>query len=338
MGIQDITQNNISASDKVSQGITNQQTLETLLQEVKRDGIITKEEIELILSRMSHEKADIQNETLQALNTLKEEGLQDILSSGLSLKKGDNLIIEALNKYTVSDDIKKKFAALKDGESFVVTLEGTNVVVVDLNNPLNDDSASIRNVKESRVSSGKSEEKSLTPDDIIAINNAKDIAKKAEVDAFASAKTLAEMQGANDASIASTTKLLEEKKQTLGDTLADKGVRATINNLLSSYKDVKILLEALRKSSKTVSESQQKQNEVDMYQNNIYKLNQKAEDLLGQKSSEGSVVPSEKIVPLQQSTPTATVLVEKAESEPEKQDIEKTLQELTKGLKVPEGY
>lgn len=274
------------------ESIQKLETLEELLKRVTADGKIDKKELQDILARKDIEAEGVKKETKDALSKLKTEGLQDILKNGLTLKKGDDSIMQALKTYTPSKEIEEKFATLKDGESFVVSLKGNEIVMAGLlNYPLNDDSADIRNTKEGIV-----KKESQATNDIIATNSTKEAKKKLEVDAFKSAKTLTEMQGVNDASIANTTKLLEEKIQTLGDNVADKGTRAKINSLLSSYKDVKILLEALRKSSKTVSESQQKQNEVDMYQNNLYKLNQKAEDILGQKEVSATTLPQQSVL------------------------------------------
>jgi hypothetical protein len=88
----------------------------------------------------------VKQETKEALIKLKTEGLQDILKNGLTLKKGDDSIMTALKGYAVSKEVSEKFTALKDGESFVVTLKGQNVIELGffINDPFNDDQAKIR--------------------------------------------------------------------------------------------------------------------------------------------------------------------------------------------------
>lgn len=127
---------------------TPSETLEELLKRVTADGKIDKKELQDILTRKDIEAEGVIKATKDALNKLKTEGLEDILKNGLTLKQDDKIIMDVLkdsgNGYTVSEEIKNKFAALAEWESFVVSLEGKKVITGFPNNPFNDDKADIR--------------------------------------------------------------------------------------------------------------------------------------------------------------------------------------------------
>lgn len=136
------------------------ETLEALLQRVMTDGKIDKKELQDILARKDIETVDVTNITKEALNKLKKEGLEDILKNGLTLKYGEDSIMEELKKqnYVLSPEVEGKF---KSNESFVVTLEGNKVVIETFSflKSSNDDSASIR--KESKREGVESNSQSL---------------------------------------------------------------------------------------------------------------------------------------------------------------------------------
>ncbi len=120
------------------------ETLQTLLERVIKDGKIDKQELQDILARMDLEKDAITSIAKEALLRLKTEGLKDILKNGLTLSSSDKSIMTAMteNGYTISSEVQAKLAT---SESFVVTLEGNQVVLESefFSTKSNDDQARI---------------------------------------------------------------------------------------------------------------------------------------------------------------------------------------------------
>ncbi|MDD2891754.1 MAG: peptidoglycan-binding domain-containing protein [Candidatus Gracilibacteria bacterium] len=127
--------------------------------------------------------------------------------------------------------------------------------------------------------------------------------KKDKVDDFKT-KNLDEMKQMNDEYITNHTESLEEK---LSST-TDAEMKKKIERLLSSYMSVQELIKSTRTSSENSSESQKKEQEVSIYENNLYALNKKTEQIQGTKTVEETVEePTPAIITPATSTPTVTV-------------------------------
>lgn len=130
--------------------------------------------------------------------------------------------------------------------------------------------------------------------------------KKVKVDDFKT-KNLDEMKQMNDEYITNDTGSLKEKLSTLNST-TDAEMKKKVERLLSSYMSVQELIKSTRTSSKNSSELQKKEQEVSIYENNLYALNKKTEQIRGTKTVEKTVEETAPaIITPVTSAPTVTV-------------------------------
>lgn len=255
------------------------ETLQALLKRVTEDGKIDKQELQDIILRMNAEKLEITGQTVEALNKLKSEGLHDILENGLTLKQGDKVIMDELKTqgYTLSPQVEKH---IKNQGDFLVTLGGpdkkTVIAIGMLNLSSNDDQTKIRDNSEKILKLERKVEK--TPEQIMADTRKSEEQKKA-IDAF-KGKSLEEMISSNEKNITDSLKQLQDRYKNFGTSPADINNIKSIDKLISRYKEVEKLAENMRKVSIAETETHKKENEVGLYQNNIYGLNQEANDFL----------------------------------------------------------
>lgn len=160
------------------------------------------------------------------------------------------------------------------------------------------------------VKQAESLKNNVSPADIMAANQQAESLKNTAVELFKTKNpTLADMIITNQTTITDAVKILEDARNTLGNTPADVKQKKTMTDLISQLMSTSKTEEIRRKNSKYVSETENKAHEVTVFKN-LYNINQEIL-ALGLGSSKPTEISTPVISPLVEE-PTMTIIPEEA--------------------------
>jgi len=289
----------------------------------KMEDILTLQKTELahVISEFKQGKTDIVGKS----NQQKMELLAEVSKTINNLKNNRNINGIVNDNLSVTEDAYEKLEAKITGTKEVVDFKHPEFIEMAIANleqfkqelsgaSIESTQAEAGDVKESvHLSYGSNNNPSVssnlygnTSDDIsqklidVKIANQE---KKNKVDEFKT-KSLDEIKQLNDEYITTYTESLKDKLN--GAT--DAEMKKKIERLISSYMSVQELIKSTRTSSENSSESQKKEQEISIYENNLYALNKKTEQLLGTETIEKTIEePIPAIITPVTSAPAVTV-------------------------------
>jgi len=287
------------------------------------EDILTLQKTELanVISEFKQGKTDIVGKS----NQQKMELLAEVSKTINNLKNNRNINGIVNDNLSVTEDAYEKLEAKITGTKEVVDFKHPEFIEMAIANleqfkqelsgaSIESTQAEAGDVKESvHLSYGSNNNPSVssnlygnTSDDIsqklidVKIANQE---KKNKVDEFKT-KSLDEIKQLNDEYITTYTESLKDKLN--GAT--DAEMKKKIERLISSYMSVQELIKSTRTSSENSSESQKKEQEISIYENNLYALNKKTEQLLGTETIEKTIEePIPAIITPVTSAPAVTV-------------------------------